>query len=391
MTDELKITEEENLLIRLCRLNIDDGDNKKIRSSIPFVKDWDYFKNLANSHGVAALVSRNIEKLDLIQTIPADVVSFLKAARMMSLSRNTFNTESILGVLQLLNSQNIKTVLLKGLALENTIYGNEGLRQMSDVDILVGKKDSLKARKILMENGFDSLPVKSALHKPIISNIGKHLPSLIKNGTSVDIHNDLFGAKKENLTERLIDSSYVIDLKGEKVFIPQPQIFFLYLVRHLHSHEMTNESQLRLYSDLAVMLEKYPEKIMDYDLLRYASDAGISKILANYLGLLREFWEISFPEWLNDYIDKWYRQESINKFIFFLKSPKDNPPIDKAAYYRDQVHDMPGLHTKILFVLGDIFPSLSFMKNRYGCSGLKALIYYPHRLGKVLWLFRRRT
>jgi hypothetical protein len=43
-----------------------------------------------------------------------------------------------------------------------------------------------------------------------------------------------------------------------------------------------------------------------------------------------------------------------------------------------------------LYVLGDLFPSISFMKNRYKCkSTWRVLFYYPHRVGKILWLFRR--
>ena len=112
---------------------------------------------------------------------------------MHSLSRNTFNTESMSEVLHLMNESGIKTVLLKGLALELTVYGNAGLRQMSDVDILISRNQSMRARQILINNGYISLPVKSIFHKPIIAYMGKHLPSLIKNGTSVEIHHELFG------------------------------------------------------------------------------------------------------------------------------------------------------------------------------------------------------
>ncbi len=42
---------------------------------------------------------------------------------------------------------------------------------------------------------------------------------------------------------------------------------------------------------------------------------------------------------------------------------------------------------KVLFIAGDMFPSVDFMKRRYGCrTVLKALLFYPHRLGKLLWI-----
>jgi len=389
MKSEVRISDEEHLLLELCRLEFSDEQINRIKSLLAVITDWPYFSNLANEHGVAALVWYNLEKYQLHSEIPEAAAYFLKCTLMRSLGRNTFNTESMGEVLRLLNAENIKIVILKGLALENSVYGNQGLRQMSDVDILINRDECIKARKILISNGYVSLPVKSFFHKQILTYYGKHLPSLIKNGTSIEIHHELFGGRKNLMTKMLYDSSYMVEIKGEKAWFPQPQIFFLYLVKHLWLHEMNNESQLRLYTDLIVLIEKHNYEILNYNLLKCASDAGMSEILAWHLEPLRDIWRVSFPQWLNDFIDKWHNEDFIDRFFFFLRSPKNNPPGDKAGLYRHILDDIPGFHRKFLFILGDLFPTVSFMKNRYKCkSTWKVLLYYPHRLGKVLWLLK---
>jgi len=389
MKSEVRISDEEHLLLELCRLEFSDEQINRIKSLLAVITDWPYFSNLANEHGVAALVWYNLEKYQLHSEIPEAAAYFLKCTLMRSLGRNTFNTESMGEVLRLLNAENIKIVILKGLALENSVYGNQGLRQMSDVDILINRDECIKARKILISNGYVSLPVKSFFHKQILTYYGKHLPSLIKNGTSIEIHHELFGGRKNLMTKMLYDSSYMVEIKGEKAWFPQPQIFFLYLVKHLWLHEMNNESQLRLYTDLIVLIEKHNYEILNYNLLKCASDAGMSEILAWHLEPLRDIWGVSFPQWLNDFIDKWHNEDFIDRFFFFLRSPKNNPPGDKSGFYRHILDDIPGFHRKFLFILGDLFPTVSFMKNRYKCkSTWKVLLYYPHRLGKVLWLLK---
>lgn len=389
MKREVRISAEEQLLLELCRLEFSDEQINRIKSLLAVITDWPYFSNLANEHGVAALVWYNLEKYQPNSEIPEAVAYFLKCTLMKSLGQNTFNTESIGEVLRLLNAENIKIVILKGLALENSVYGNQGLRQMSDVDILINRDECIKARKILIRNGYVSLPVKSFFHKQILAYYGKHLPSLIKNGTSVEIHHELFGGRKNLMTKMLYDSSYMVEIKEEKAWFPQPQIFFLYLVKHLWLHEMNNESQLRLYTDLIVLIEKYYYEILNYNLLKCASDAGMSEILAWHLEPLRDIWDVSFPVWLNDFIDKWHNEDFLDRFFFFLRSPKNNPPGDKAGFYRHILDDIPGFHRKLLYILGDLFPTMSFMKNRYKCkSSWKVLLYYPHRLGKVLWLLK---
>jgi len=390
MNRDTKIRDEEILLLGLCRLEFSKDQIKKIRSLSAVITDWNYFSSLANAHGVAALIYHNLEKHRLLNLIPEEMVTFLRGTLMLSLSRNTFNTEAMGEVLRLLNGENIKTVLLKGLALEFSVYGNSGLRQMSDVDVLINREQCIKARKLLIKNGYVSLPVKSPFHELIIADTGKHLPSLVKNGTYVEIHHELFGGKKNVLTRMLYENSYEIEIKGEKTYIPQPQIFFLYLVKHLWLHELNNESQLRLYTDLVVLICKYRDEILNSDLLTYAAQANMSEILARRLAPLKDLWGVSFPEWIDNFINRWYNPDSINKFIFFLKSPKGNPALNKSGFYRHIINDIPGIHRKFLFLLGDIFPSLSFMKKRYKCTSTwKVLFYYPHRIGKVFWLFRR--
>ena len=379
------------ILPELCRLEFSDEQVIRIRTLLSEVTGWNYFGTLASDHGVAALVYHNLEKLKLLSYVPGEIVSSLRDILLKSLSRNAFNIEAMREVLSLLNSENTKTVLLKGMALELSVYGNEGIRQMSDVDILISGDQCMKARKILISNGFVSLPVKSNIHKLIIANLGKHLPSLIKNGLSVEIHHELFGDRRKVLTRMLFESSYEIELKGEKVFVPQPQIFFLYLVRHLYLHEMNNESQLRLYTDLVVLIEKYRDNILNSDLLEYASQAGMSEILAWRLKSLRDIWKVSFPQPIDDFIDRWNDPASADRFFFFLKSPKGNPPVNKAWQYRHVISDIPGLHRKFIFIIGDLIPTIRFMKKRYKCrSGFKALLYYPHRFGKILYLFKRQ-
>ena len=389
MKNDLNIRDEEILLLGLCRMSFDAEVTVMLQALTETITDWNYFNSLAKAHGVAALVYHNFEKLNFLQYIPKEVTVSLRTSLMASLSRNIRNTEAMIEVLKLLNPENIKTVLLKGLALELSVYGNAGLRQMTDVDVLVTRKNCMKAREILMNHGFISLPVKSVFHKPILADIGKHLPSLIKEGFSFELHHELFGTGKNILTEMLYESSYETEIKAEKTFIPKAQIFFLYLVKHLYLHEMNNESQLRLYADLVILIEKYRDEIINYDLLVYAKQADMSEVLAWRLEPLRDLWGISFPEWLNDFINKWYSPASINKFVFFLKSPRDNPAGNKAMLYRYVYDEVPGIHRKILFLIGDLFPTIEFMKNRYNCkSGLKALLYYPLRWGKVWYLIK---
>ena len=150
MKSKLNIRDEEILLLGLCRLTFDVELKVMLQALVETVSDWKYFAALSGKHGVTALVYNNLEKLDFLQYVPHEVAENLKSALMMNIARNVGFSEAMTGVLQLLNSEKIKTVLLKGLALELSVYGNKGLRQMTDVDILVNREDCIRAMKKLL-------------------------------------------------------------------------------------------------------------------------------------------------------------------------------------------------------------------------------------------------
>jgi hypothetical protein len=387
MKEGIKIINEELLLINLCRLSFNNYQTEKIRELILLVSDWEYFASHANEHGVVALVYQNLKNLGLLTLIPEKIVSDLNNKLMVSLSRNAYHTSVITEVLRIFDEHNIKLVLLKGMALEFSVYGNSGLRQMTDIDILIDRNDYKNARRILIENGYESLPVKSLLHKPLIAYIGKHMPSLIKNGASIDIHLELFPGTQNDLTRQLFDSNQGIRINDQNYRIPAPQLFFLYLINHLWSHELNNESQLRLYTDLVVLLEKHKEEIINDKLIMLASQSGLSEIMAGKLTLIRDMWEISFPDMVNAFIEQFQNPDYFKRFVWFLKIPKKDSVTGTKLVYRKTIREIPGFHRKVLYVIGDIFPTLTFMKERYKCSSkMKAVFYYPHRLGKILWL-----
>jgi hypothetical protein len=68
---------------------------------------------------------------------------------------------------------------------------------------------------------------------------------------------------------------------------------------------------------------------------------------------------------------------------------KDPSKINKTKFlkkgYRATVRSIP-VKKRWLFVVGDVFPSMKWMKNRYKCNAFKAVFYYPIRIGKLLWM-----
>jgi len=326
---------EEKLLLSICRLEFGENETGNLKLLADEIKDWMQFANLANKHGIIALIAYNVRATNLANLIPDNVNRLLNDGLMQSILRNTWLTERWKEVNRILTDAGIKHVLLKGMALEHTVYGSRGLRQMTDNDILISREDGVKAWELLQEHGFVTQPVKSPLHRKIIADIGKHLPTLVKDGYALEIHLRLSGfGKAASDPANIMDNALPIKIDGITAFIPDDATHIKYLAEHSIYHQTISGPELKLFL---------------------------------YISLLKK----------DGY-------ESINPRIFTDPSAYKNPGYKKKIY-REQVLGLS--HGKRLrFLAGDIFPSPVWMRQRYKCSLAGVLIRYPARLWKLTWL-----
>jgi hypothetical protein len=378
-----------DLLLLLCNSNLTEEEKERARLTATEVTDWHSFSDLALRNGVAALVWYNITDCGFQDLVPEEQKKILDGALMRTITRVTFIAVTAADITRVLTEEGIKPLLLKGLALEHTVYGSRGLRQMSDVDILVTPADCFRARDILLKQGFVSQPLKSQLYEKILMFIGNHLPDMHKNGISVDLHHRLFGTKGASVTERGIEEAETIEISGVTCYILPPETAFTGLVMHLRKHDLKGEFQVRLFTDLYLMLKNYGEKILTGDLIREAEEADIAKELATALFLISVFWKFPVPGQFIASMTLADKEIASSRFIEGLKNPGISVSGGLKDLYRSTLNEIPGVLNKLIFLLGDIIPSISFMKKKYNCKTLFCiLLHYPYRLGKILWFVR---
>lgn len=278
--------------------------------------DWHKAIELINAHGITALAYYNIMESGCL--IPENKLKILEHGHMQSVVRNTWLTHQWKQVNTILNHEGIRHILLKGMALEHTLYGSRGLRQMNDNDILIERKNALKAWYLLQENGFKPSLLKSPLHKKILLDIGKHLPCLYKDGYAVEIHHsvDPFNGARE------------ISVSGTRAFILSEENQLNYLINHFYGHIISGHAQIRQYADI-MLLDKNTSVIMPEEFIMNPDQSG-----------------------------------------------------NRKAVYKNHFRSIP-TGSRLRYLIGDIFPSATWMRNRYKSNWL---LYYPVRVGKIVWI-----
>ncbi len=326
----------KDLLLLLCRYPYEEKNRETLSKLVSEVKDWNQTARLINAHGIIALAAYNIKEAGLEKEIPQETMTFLENGYRQNVVRNIWLTERWKEVNEILENAGIKHILLKGMALEHTVYGARGLRQMNDNDILIRKEEATEAWYLLQKHGFTYRTPKSPLHLKIMTEISNHLPALSKDGYSLEIHTELFDYKtrKEIGKSDLFRNPVSIQVDNKSGWILSQDIHLKYLLKHFEKHAIAGESQIRSYADIVLLGNKRP---------------------------------LEFSE----------------KFIL-IPDQRHNPGFREAAYKLKV--DFIDPKYRVLFILGDILPSIKWMRERYNCIGLKTLLFYPHRLGKLWWL-----
>ncbi len=143
---------------RVCRPDLAEAPEKC---------DWDYFLSLCARHGLAPLVHVRLEEAlagcELSrESVPGGVQQALARYHATNLARNVFLLEETASVCKRLQALGVPVMLLKGMALLDSVYPHPALRPMTDVDMLVDKKHLASVRRILatefgyLDGGYES-------------------------------------------------------------------------------------------------------------------------------------------------------------------------------------------------------------------------------------------
>jgi hypothetical protein len=115
--------------------------------------DWDSVFALAERHCVIPLVYRALSG-EGRNVAPRAVLNRFTRAYVANAAQSLRLTGELLRLLEILESDKIPVVPFKGPVLADLLFGNVSLRQFADLDILVRETDLLRAKRLLIADGY---------------------------------------------------------------------------------------------------------------------------------------------------------------------------------------------------------------------------------------------
>ena len=144
---------EAELLICCARTRMNSERAKRIKALLQEDIDWTYLYRLALSHGMMPLLYWHLNAT-CPEAVPKATMDYLRDYFHANAAHNLYLTGELCSLLNLLDANRIPAIPFRGPALAASVYGNLTLRQFSDLDILVRKRDVTKARELLVSQGY---------------------------------------------------------------------------------------------------------------------------------------------------------------------------------------------------------------------------------------------
>lgn len=290
MTEHLRPeTRPETELLLCCAAPASGPRAERMRALSGQTLDWPYLLNTAAAHALTPLLYWGLKAVRP-ETIPASLAE--------SFQENTRNcvqrTADLFQLMDLFAAEGIDTLPFKGPTLAMAAYGNLVLRQFVDLDLLVHKKDALRARAVLLGKGYSTgLELNSKWEEAYLRNYDEFGLLGPCGSPLVELHwavtPRFFSVPLD--TAQFWDRATSVNLGNRAV--PAPGVEDLLLVLCLHGAKHC-WPRLSMVSDIAWLMAA--SKIRWDDVLERARRLGSLRMLLLGVELAASLLAVSLPE-----------------------------------------------------------------------------------------------
>ncbi len=315
--------------------------------------------------------------LDRQAWIPEDVRCELQQAYTMTLLRYRLLRGELDRLLRRLRAGAVPVLVLKGVALAETIYPDPAWRPMHDMDLLVPPETVPTVMALLAQEGYRPVAPEVA---PGVMQAYESQIALIPNRPlpfGLELHWHLFDSPHH---QRVIPMDWFwqtcrpLSLAAEQTRILGPEAQLLHLGAHLWLHHRGRG--LLWQFDLVLLLHAMADRL-DWDVIVHRA-AAYDLILStrHVLNGLATLWQAPVPPTVLDRLRTLSPSRAERRTVAHLTAAR------RPVLYRfcSDLLALPTWSARLRYAWFNLFPVPAYMRERYGISRSYLLpFYYPYR------------
>ena len=375
----MTLTPTDQLLLLSVKIHPTAADLDRMHLLIPQITDWEHLANSAIDRGMGPLLYKKLVLLTSNSMIPESAKQKLQSAYYLTLSRSIVMYDAFRKVAEAFIAAGIKVVALKGIYLSEWLYKDVGLRQFSDIDLLVKKADGEKCLEILANLGYTASG--SSVAVMIAKESGQiHFPPMVLHGVSIEIHTSLDRARNgRNFNPGdFIENSVPVTINNVTIHTLDFYDLIIHLIIHLDKHFKEDFVNFTGFIDIVNLLFVHEIEIDWNTLITQCSKYKCENTVFKYLLLINKYFKASVPEHI---IEKYVHQlteKDEELFVNYLHGYVITSY--GASTHIQNFNEIKGLQKKIRYLLLVVFPTKEYMTEGYKIKNKDLYwLYYPYR------------
>ena len=248
---------ELEIILACARTRLDAPRAESLGSLLQRPVDWEQLRMVARWHRVTGLVFSHLRRPPFSGLVPEELLAGLRTGYLTTVAKHLQGRRELVRILNVLSSEGIQVILLKGAALVGTVYEEPGLRPMADFDLLVPRSRLSDAQLVIQRMGYvpaeDGREEHWALHQ--------HLPKLIGAAARIEVHGHVVrmdGPLTFDIEEFWTRASPTRgDLAGSFLLSPEDMALHLCL-NFFRDRRFYSRGAIGQLCDLAETLRTYP-------------------------------------------------------------------------------------------------------------------------------------
>lgn len=373
----MSLSPEEQLAFAVMKINPTPEEMALTDKLLGEISDWESLCGLLTDRGLAPLLYRKMDQLPSARLIPASIKQKLMQVYYLTFSRATLMNNAYHEMADAWTAAGITFLPLKGICLSETLYGDNGLRQFSDIDVLVSANDSERLRDILRQKGFQAQS-DYFLSPKVQEEIVHHAP-MVRAGIPVEVHEQLHsGFMFYSIDpEAFIRRAVKVLSGGKDILIPHPVDHLIFICTHLDRHFGQGAIQFTGYCDIVNLCDNREPAFWE-ELIERAEVYQCTHIVMKHILMAQKYMHLAVPAGIT------------TKYAGSLQPSDEKLLLRYLHGYRGFTSGMPkhfgnlriqqGFSKQLSYLMHALFPPLSFMQNKFQLKNKTiAFLYYPYR------------
>ncbi len=333
--------------------------------------DWDNLQRIIDRESLAPLLYHLSKGKNIV---PISVEDKWRNSYYYHGCRNALLLKELAKILDKLRLAGVNTIVLKGAALAELVYGDIAARPMSDLDLLIHPEDLSLTRQILAELGYHPIGVDMQVG---FTEEFRNEEIFYQRGlvdTYIDLHWRLIAPIYYQRTfdkDWFWQTSLSTKVNQTPAMVLGLEAQIVYLCAHLMLHH-GGESLLWLY-DVAKVIDLYQKEIDWQEIINKTKEYDLALSVKEILIQLFDDWKVPIPV---EVIDKFRNlkpsREEVRTYLWQHQT--------MALRLFDDVAGAKDWRQRFRIIWDTLFPTFEYMQHRYRIPhSLLVPFYYPYR------------